>query len=42
MCVYSQTRINAGSPTAMVVDVLIAIGTAHGIVYIFGKFPSHC
>ncbi|KAF6030338.1 VPS8 [Bugula neritina] len=33
--VSAQTRINAGSPTAMVVDVLIAIGTAHGIVYIF-------
>ncbi|XP_067930193.1 vacuolar protein sorting-associated protein 8 homolog [Watersipora subatra] len=33
--VAAQTRINAGFPTAMAIDVLIAIGTAHGIVYVF-------
>ena len=32
-----QDKVDAGMPTAMAVSSLIAIGTSHGLVLVFGK-----
>lgn len=33
-----QKRINAGLPSALAIDTLVAVGTTHGLVYIFGWY----
>lgn len=32
-----KDRVDAGMPTALAVSAMIAIGTSHGLVLVFGK-----